>query len=214
MYFITLTIKTAMKRKFCLIALVLFVFVFPPFAQVCTGQYSILAGMPFCKFTGEGVENTSYRIGFIASYQKYFPLNFSEKSILFPAAGIFIIGTNQKYQGTTYKAKISGIDLGLFYKQKLLEDISTPYALGGLNLRAMMKDEPALAIKTGNITKVEALYHRVLLPELVIGAGYTIPLGYGELSFEIRDNIGLRAINDDRTIRSNTIALCLVVTVD
>jgi hypothetical protein len=200
-----------MEKKYFHIFLVLFVFIFPPFSTVCIGQYAVLVGMPFCKFTGEGVENTSYRIGFIANYQQHFPIGISEKSIIYPQAGIFIIGTNQKYQGTTYKAKISGVDLGLFYKQKFLDDKSTPYAVGGLNLRAMMKDEPALAIKTGNITKVEALYHRVLLPELVMGAGYTIPLGYAELSLEIRDNIGLRAINEEGTIKSNTISLCLVI---
>ena len=200
-----------LKKKSYTVLLVFFGFIFSSFSTVCIGQYAVLVGMPFCKFTGDGIENTSYRIGFIANYQQHFPLNFSEKSIIFPQAGIFIIGTNQKYQGTTYKAKISGIDLGLFYKQKFLDDTSTPYAVGGINLRAMMKDEPALAIKTGNLTKVEALYHRVLLPELVFGAGYTIPLGYAELSLEIRDNIGLRAINEAGTIKSNTISVCLVI---
>jgi hypothetical protein len=203
-----------MKKIYRSIILVFIAFILSSFTIICKGQNGVLVGLPFSKFYGKGVDNTSYTPGFIASYQKHFPLDVLEKSILYAEAGLFIIGTKQKYQGTTHKAKISGIDVGLFYEKKFLDDLYTPYALGGLNLRAMMKDEPALAINSGKTTTVEPLYHRVLLPELVIGAGYTIPLGAGELSFEIRDNIGLRAINDEGNIKSNSISLCLIIIVD
>lgn len=189
---------------------IVFALTFSSFLTICNGQNALSVGLPFCKFTGEGVDNTSYIPGFIANYQKHVPLNSSGKSLVLLEAGIFVIGTKQEYQSKTYKAKVSGIDFGLFYKQKFLDAQSTPYALFGINLRAMMKDEPELAIKQDNITTVKAFYHRVLLPELVFGAGYSIPLGNGELGLEIRDNLGLRAIDDDGTIKSNTISLCLV----
>jgi hypothetical protein len=180
-------------------------------------------GVPFCKLSGDGVENTSYTPGFDMSYKFYIPLNASQKSLLYPEAGFGVpIGTKQEYEGTTYKAYVSGIHIGLYYRQNFLEpELASviPYAFGGLNLHALMADHPKLAIKYENETKVEELSHKVLFPELVFGVGFSfLRVGYAKLGIEIKDSIGLTTLNNNNgygqtagDIKSNVITCSLIL---
>jgi hypothetical protein len=173
------------------------------------GQVGFSIRLPFCKFYGEGIDNTSYIVGINPNFQYYIPLNVSGKSLLLCEAGYGVsIGTKQEYEGETYKARISGLDLGFFYKQYLTEAKLSPYLLGGVNLQALMADHPQLAIDNGVKIEIKSFQHPVLFPELSLGAGFS----WGIVSFEIRDNIGLMPIDNGKSVKSNVISLNIMMT--
>jgi hypothetical protein len=178
------------------------------FATSSYGQVGFSIRLPFCKFYGEGIESTSYNIGINPNFQYYIPLNISGKSQLLGEAGYGIsIGTKQEYKGETYKASISGLNLGFFFKQYLTEAKLSPYLLGGINLQVLTADHPQLAINKGDEIEIQEMSHPVLFPELSLGVGFS----WGIASFEIRDNIGLMPINDGKSVKSNVISINVMI---
>jgi hypothetical protein len=174
------------------------------------GQIGISLALPFGKMYGESIDNTKYITGFNANFLYYVFLNESGKSLLLTEAGFGLpVGTKQvNVSGVTYKARLSSVHLGINYCYKFKEPDNTFYLLAGVNLHALMKDEPELLINNGNSTQVENLYHKVLFPEAVVGAGYAL----GKFCLEIRENFGLTSLSKDYSIQSNVISVHLIFT--
>ena len=198
--------NTILSERFCLFT---FIFVFlalssPAYSQ----QFGIRLHVPFSKFSGEGLDNTTYKP--IINYNCINFQYYSDESSFtyFSEFGFGAIGTKQEYNGKTYDAELFSLYTGLFLKYNILEPEQTPYIYSGINLNLNFANELNLATKTEHGIEVTNLDHRIFLPLLSFGAGYTFLNGV--FCIDLRDNIGITSVDPANTVRCNEFSVGIV----
>lgn len=170
-------------------------------------QSQVRLSVPFGRFYGEGIENTSHHplisLNCIATYNKHIPLDFDESNYFVLEAGIGAIGTKQSHEGNSYKANILSVKGGIYYRYDFLVPEFTPLVITGINVNALFASRPDLALKNDSETIVEEFDHKVIFPEYVIGIGWS----FNNLSIDIRDHLGLISVDKDKNIKSNVISI-------
>lgn len=176
-------------------------------------QSALKVHLPMGKFYGDNLDSTGFSPIFNLTsftYQGYAPLTANEKLVLFGDAGFGVIGTKQTFEGEKHKARVYGLQLGLYLKYNILEPTLTPYVYSGINLDILFANELSLATKSGtdNVYMTD-VGHRVLFPEWVVGVGFTFL--DGGLSLDLQDKIGLVSVDSGKTIKSNLISVGIII---
>ncbi|HNQ82179.1 MAG TPA: hypothetical protein PLW31_12350 [Bacteroidales bacterium] len=175
-------------------------------------QSALKVHLPMGKFYGDAIDSTGFTPIFNVTsftYQAYATLSENEKVVLFVDAGLGVIGTKQIFENDKYKARVYGLQLGMYFKYNILKPTLTPYIYTGINLDILFANELYLATISGNNTYRTEVGHRVLFPEYVVGVGFTFL--QGGLSLDLQDKIGLISVVNGESIKSNLISIGIIV---
>jgi hypothetical protein len=198
--------KIFLSKSFCLLTIILVVLLFSN--CVYSQQFGFRLHVPFSTFSGDALANTKYKpiinINCI-SFQYY---TYERSFAGFTEFGLSAIGTKQDYNGETYKADLFGIYVGFFLKYNIFKPEQTPYIYTGINLNLNFANELNLAVKNDNGITVTDIDHKIFLPLLSFGVGYTfLP---GNFCIDLRDNIALTSVSPDYSVNCNEISIGIV----
>jgi hypothetical protein len=180
-------------------------------AQGFLSNCSIVYGLPFTKYVGKDISNTSIRPNFFLALQRNFEITDNHDREFIVEIAWSFMGSKQEQQYGTEVLKQAGIYTGLLYKIKWANDLDHGfYLMTGPAFRYLNGGDATAEIEKGGTLTPVSLDYRFLITDWTFAGGYDLG-SEGKMALELRYNLGLQSVAKDYKIYNNAIFITFII---